>query len=568
MKHINRESHEREVAAQDEARHAAQAEWQAKYGDLSHEEYMQKLGEEFRAEIEAPRDTFSLAYTVLVTDDPEQAAKVHEFAEALQEETPGEPRPDTIELTLQYETGLKEAIIPTEGGEKTVLDVQKMSFSAKVLLYPIGNGGKNIGLAISQRGRFYRLGIGGMLAPTIYNQVVERNNRLGYVMPPELLLDKKIIANADDFSIHTSQEMDTLSRAQCNGKTFAGYLMNDQAGAITYEQKGLSHKIQLALTEEDRTAGLALTYLENLVRSQDADAMIATSYILRVLAPPPHLPARPYAGGWINFDEVIRKIGWYPQTTKDRRKMHARIWEFIKFGERAHIIGKRTGAKYKDGEGNEIDTTIHGAAWRVMKTETPDPLSLYAALEIPVRAEIVVSKELTALISNPKTAQYLGYAEILGAIPGGKPAGAWARVIGAALMNFWRRNPRETIAGTLQPTRRELLDHYTAKGAPYEEIIESNDPARAIDYWCGGLQILANEGFIERTGEAAISAKEMKNSLPRKNWQNLWLDQMVNIEPSLAKLKPEVAERAKALPETKPRDLKKKPRAPKRPKSQ
>ena len=45
----------------------------------------------------------------------------------------------------------------------------------------------------------------------------------------------------------------------------------------------------------------------------------------------------------------------------------------------------------------------------------------------------------------PDTAQFLPLGEVLGAIPGGKPAGAWARVIGLALSNFWRRQPRETI---------------------------------------------------------------------------------------------------------------------------
>jgi hypothetical protein len=373
------------------------------------------------------------------------------------------------------------------------------------------------------------------------------------------------IVTASEYFLHTSQEMDALSLAQCEGKTFAGYTMNEQAGAIIHHRTGSPHQIRMELTEDERAAGLALSYLESLARAQDADAVLATAYILGVLAPPPHLPAR-VALGWIDFDDVLNKIGWIPRNTKDRRALHGKIWNFVKFGERAQIIGKRTGAKYKDAEGNEIDTTIHGAAWRVMKTETPDPPALYAALETPVRAEIVVSKELTALISNPKTAQYFQCGEVLGAIPGGKPAGAWARVIGLALLSFWRRKPREYSAGILKPTRRELLSHYAAKIAPYDEILESNDPSRAIDYWCGALQILADEGFIERTGEAAMSAKEMRAGLPRKNWQALWLDQSINIEVG-TKTKPAFEKVLKSQFALKPRDLKKKPRAKKRPKT-
>ncbi len=570
MARANRQAYEREVAAQAEARATAEAEWEAKYGGLNREEVLKKMGAELIAEIEAPRDVFTIGYTALVTKDPEQAKRAHEFADALQEEVLGEPCPDTIELTLEYENGLKEATVLTGDGEKTLFDIQKMSFSAKVLLYPIGKG-KSVGVAIRRRGRFWRLGTTGMLAPTIHRQITDRNRRFGWETPAELLPNNakndrdRPIEHVVEFSIHTSQEMDALYRAQCDGKTFTGYLINDQAGAIVHESTRSSHRVQLMLTEDERTAGLALTHLENLVRSQDADAVIATSYILGVLAPPPHLPMRPYAGGWIDFDDGIKKIGWYPQTTKERRQMHARFWEFVKFGERAHIVGKRIGAKYTNADGDEINTTIHGAAWRVMKTETPDQPSLYAALETPVRAEIVVSRELTALLTHPKTAQYLEGAQILGAIPSGQAAGAWARVIGVALLSFWRRNPREVDAGVLQPTRREMLDHFAAKVAPYKEILATTNPSRVIDYWCTALQILADGGFIERSGEAAITPKEMKANLPRKNWQNAWLDQTVNIEVG-TKIKVAFAERVAALPKLKPRDLKKKRRATKRPK--
>ncbi len=383
---------------------------------------------------------------------------------------------------------------------------------------------------------------------------------------PETPSAKNATETVTEFSFQTSQEFNALSLAQCDGKTFAGYMMNEQAGAIIHYRAGSPHQIRMELSEDERTAGLALGYLENLARAQDADAVLATAYILGVLAPPSHLPPRPYAGGWIDFDDVLSKIGWIPRNTKDRRELHGKIWNFVKFGERAQIIGKRTGAKYKDAEGNEIDTTIHGAAWRVMKTETPDPPALYAALETPVRAEIVVSKELTALISNPKTAQYFQCGEVLGAIPGGKPAGAWARVIGLALLSFWRRKPREYDAGILKPTRRELLSHYAAKIAPYDEILASDKPGRAIDYWHGALQILADEGFIARTGEAAITPKAMRDGLPRKNWQDLWLDQSINIEVG-TKTKPAFEKVLKSQFALKPRDLKKKPRAKKPTKS-
>jgi hypothetical protein len=369
------------------------------------------------------------------------------------------------------------------------------------------------------------------------------------------------IETTADFFIHTSQEIDALSRAQCDGKSFNGYLMNDQAGAIIYERKGLSHRIQLALTADEQDAGLTLTYLEKMVRAQDSDGVIAALYIMGVLAPPSPLPPRDYAGGWIDFNDVISKIGWYPQTTIERREMHARIWEYIRYGEKAQISGKRTIKYYEDtAKSQEIETEIHRAAWRVMKTEVPIQNSLYTARDIPFRAEIVMSQELTSLITAPKTAQYLPMAEVLGSIAGGQPSGAWARVIGLALASVWRRNPREANAGILKPTRRELLDHYTSKIAPYQEILASKDPGLVIKYWCGALKILADSGFIARGGEACIRPEVMRKSLPRQGWRDVWLDETVDIRQGAAVMAPALKERAEALPTLKPRDLKAKPR--------
>lgn len=359
---------------------------------------------------------------------------------------------------------------------------------------------------------------------------------------------------SNEYSIQVSQEIDAIMRARCDGWNFAHYLQNDQARAIVYERPELPHSIRLALTADEADAGLSLAHLEKLIRAQDADGALTQQYIMRVLAPPSPLPPRAYAGGWIDFDDVIKQIGWEPQTTKQRREMHAKIWEFVRYGERAHIIGKRTGKYTNPTTGEEINTEIHGAAWRVLKTETPDP-SLYSAFDVPVRAEIILSKELTALITDPKTAQYLEMGEALGAIPGGKPSGAWARVIGMALMSFWRRKPRETLAATLNPTRRELLDHYAAKIAPYDEILESDKPGRVIEYWCGALGILADQEIIAREGEAKRTTKEVRAALPRQGWQDDWLNEAIDIWPGAGQMKSSIEGRAKALPASKPRNL-------------
>lgn len=399
--------------------------------------------------------------------------------------------------------------------------------------------------------------------------IQERNRRLGYETPVELLRDTDTkakkpapqkVLTATEFPFHTSQEMYALSCAQADGATFEHYEIHDQEGAIIHQRRK-THFIKVGLTEEERASGLDLDYLENLIRNQDADAIIATAYILGVLAPPPHLPPRPYAGGWIDLDNVIKKVGWRVRNARHRGELRAKVWSFIRFNELAQINGQRTGT-YKDAEGNVINTQIQASPWRIMKTEKPDQSSLYPALEVPLRVEIVVSREITALISHPKVAQYFRCGEIPGTIPGGKPAGAWARVVGLALMDFWRRNAREYDSGTRRPSRRELLDYLAAKLAPYREVLDGNDPARAIDYWCGALQLLADAEFIDRTGEAAITARAMRKELReqrREGWQDPWLNETVEINPG-RKTRPVFDEVLKMRPARKRRDLKAKPR--------
>jgi hypothetical protein len=154
--------------------------------------------------------------------------------------------------------------------------------------------------------------------------------------------------------------------------------------------------------------------------------------------------------------------------------------------------------------------------------ETPVP---------PRRVEIVVSPTWTHLTSHGSLAQYLPFGEVLGSIPGSKPSGAWARVIGLALAGFWRRHPREALDGSLLPTRRELLTRYTPLNAPPGAVLDGNDPRRAVEYWRGALALLVEKGLVTKRGEADRSAEQMCHGLPRYAWQDPWLVEHVDLVP-------------------------------------
>jgi hypothetical protein len=352
---------------------------------------------------------------------------------------------------------------------------------------------------------------------------------------------------APDFFINTAPEMDALERAAADGKHGLHYSNSGQELLRRHAIPGASHYVQLALSTSEQVAGVTLQALEELTGVQDADASMAFLYIAHVLAAPMSQAPLELANGVIDFDDVIKKIGWDPRSTIERREMHKRLYQFILFGERAQVIGNRRG-KYKDKHSGEvIDTIVRSAPWRILTDETPDQKSLFPEAEVPVRVEIVMNREWTQLLTSPQTAQYLPMGELLGAIPGNKPSGAWARVIGLSLASFWRRLPRESMDGSVRPTRCELLTRYPPKTGLVEDLLASKDPRLAIDYWCGALSILADKQLLEKTGEAAITAKDMRRELPRQGWTNDWLNEKVNLVPG-AHMREAVAGRIKAIP--------------------
>lgn len=363
--------------------------------------------------------------------------------------------------------------------------------------------------------------------------------------------EEKPAPRAPDYFINTAPEMDALERAAADGKHGRHYKNVDEADRRVHQAPGASHSVYLELSSTERMAGLTTDTLEAFTREQDADAALAFLYIAHILARPSTGALARVGVGEISFDDVISKIGWDPRSSEERRLMHRRIYRFIQFGERAQVVGQRRG-KYKDKHTGEVlDTVIRSSIWRVHRSEAPEQGSLFPQEEVPVSVQLVMSPDWDFILTSPQTAQYLPMGEVLGAIPGNKPSGAWARVIGLALASFWRRNPREVLDGSLKPTRRELLERYPPKTGTVAEILAGDKPHRAIDYWCGALQILVGQGFIASTGEASVTASQLKSRYPRKGWAEQWLNEKIFIEPGEL-MKPTINDRSVAITINKP----------------
>ena len=373
----------------------------------------------------------------------------------------------------------------------------------------------------------------------------------------EARVDGNAPLGAPDFFLCTNPEMDALERAAADGKHGLNYADIEQQLARVHRIEGASHWVSLQLTEAERALGVDPAMLARLTAQQDADATLAFLYISRLLAPPTPLPPNATAVGWIDFDDVIAKIGWDPRSSAERREMHRRLYGFVLFGERAQVVGERQGRYLDKHTGKTVSTTIRAALWRVAKTELPDELleagelfDAKDARQVPVRVEITIDRDWARLLTQPQTAQYLPMGELLGTIPGNKPSGAWGRVIGLALASFWRRQPRAAMEGSMRPTRRELLERYTPKTGPVGAVLRSNNPQDAITFWCAALRALAEREFLAPAGEVLVSPQTMRAALPRKEWGDLWLDETIDLRPGAA-FGNTIVERVSALPPVK-----------------
>jgi hypothetical protein len=369
--------------------------------------------------------------------------------------------------------------------------------------------------------------------------------------------------SADSFAIHTAQEMDALMISASDGTRGRNWGNQDQRGRRSWETRGAVHRVELAI-ERDGRNDWDFAALEKLTGAQNSDFALAMLYVVGILAPPNNLRPNRLAVNWIDLDDVMQKIGWFNEKPNAQKKeaLRRQLWRYLVYGEEAIVTGQRS-TKYIDRDTKEeISTRIESPIWRIMSTERPDQDSLFLEERpAPRRAEIAISKQWEPLLTARNLAQYFPLGEILGAIPPNQVSGDWARSIGLILARLWRCNPRETLKGEVNPTRRELLTHYAPKTKAVEEILASPNPKRALEYYRDALNILLEAGLIAPKGDAEkeVTPDRMIEGFGRKGWGDTWLNGRSGLCPG-SKWMPVAEERAHSLPPLKPKDLKAKPK--------
>ncbi len=351
------------------------------------------------------------------------------------------------------------------------------------------------------------------------------------------------------FNVHTTQEADVFLRAAADGAIGEHWNNDAKQNARIWNDNSTHHVRVLASESRDLDA------LARMTGAQDADSCLIALYVMNAVAPSEPLPAPLRRGEWIDLLDVARKTGILTHESREERQRAMRkVWDLLVFGSIAEVRGARSTPYYDKATGTSLSTQIASPVWALggrVTQETPD---LYGDVSIPLRQEILLTKDWERLLLDPCLAQYLPCGELLGAIPAGKVAGAWARVIGLALMNLWRREPVRAIDGAVKPTRRELVTRYAPSKALPQEVLDSANPRRAIIYWVGALEFLVEQRILAKVGEAARSVEDTCSGLPRYGWQDQWLDEHVDLKPGPAVVDA-IRGRADKLPKPKPKQL-------------
>ena len=341
------------------------------------------------------------------------------------------------------------------------------------------------------------------------------------------LLPPVEVARRDEYPIPTSQEWLSLCTAAADGERGWNYANDVQAHTRTHQRDGSPFLARLQLDAKERARGADVNALESLTARLNADATFVLMYVAHCLAPTEILTANTRAAAWIDLNDVCHKIGLEGRSAEENRRNRRFIWNVLCFASRVNIIGERT-IPYRDKRtGEVISTRLHCPPFSFAGQQLP--VAPEEDADVPVRVELIATREWMALTTSPDTSQYLPLAEKLATIPPRQPSGAWARALGLALAHWWRRHPREALDGSRKPTRQELLNTFVAAEGHYTDVLASKNPRRVLDYWRSALSILADGdvAFLANSGEATAKAQD----LPRQGWQAMWLKEQVDLRP-------------------------------------
>ena len=234
----------------------------------------------------------------------------------------------------------------------------------------------------------------------------------------------------------------------------------------------------------------------------------------------------------LELDEFIKLLGMNPRSSREREEQRSTLWECLQIFAQTSAVGEIRG-HFRGSDGKKIARIEHSPIIAITGRQYPQTMRLDKS-EPPLAVSYTLGDQLYRHRGNRKLLAHLGDLRQLAAIPSGKPAGQWARSIGLALLQIWREDAQNARFKTVgeddhvsvqfrRVSRREVFRRVTPNPNPLE-ILSGDHPSRARDYWEGALALLHDAQFLQQVGA-------VKSDLPRKAWQEAWLDQDLDLRP-------------------------------------
>jgi hypothetical protein len=234
-----------------------------------------------------------------------------------------------------------------------------------------------------------------------------------------------------------------------------------------------------------------------------------------------------------------------PRSKTARTEARLKVWRILTILSAMEVIGERRSVVRDPVTGKKVhvesaDPLLNGKAFRTVGSQVP-----FDAGAPPIKVTINASPWLARWRGNRAALQDFGSLLAISDIPIGQPSGAWARAIGWALQQFWREEATHAAYGRAgdghrptvrfrDVTRRELLEMFPPRPS-VRDVLDGNNPSRAIEYWESAIGILKSKPKDE-SRQPVIAyygpTRDWGNDRPRKDWAGLWLDEPLDIRPA------------------------------------
>jgi hypothetical protein len=342
---------------------------------------------------------------------------------------------------------------------------------------------------------------------------------------------------------HTSMESRVATTALCDAGTLKDWRSDVDSELMIHSQgpdlEVLVKMCDLPLSWWETPRGAHLEILKEEIQKIDIDTIMTFRLCLGWAAQEGQVET--------SIDCIIEAIGRGADARRsrgEREKWRLKVWHWLLLFHSLYVDGMRPGIYREPGSGGKNGEKIppsklrsKDALIKIIGQRDEEQSSLDNSTP-PLEVTFVAGPWVKKFQGNREVLTVLGDIRSITAIPRGKPSGIWAATVGLALLQGWREAAHRTPVTYIEEgnskiatlafqsfTRRTLLTKpFRSDVDPYE-ILRSDTPHRAKEYWDAAIKTLRKHEIIGTYREVRPLSGE------RRGWQEEWLSQPLDIRP-------------------------------------